>query len=134
MRTIAPEWISVWCHRNCKDSFGPSMSVMEHTKRCYKYREKWIGAVLYLCLELIPITVLLAIILVFRISVTSAPMTCFVVYSQMLIIGSCLSWPDDSNIGSITFTDTGTLRNVSKVILTLYGILNSAFTLWPLFA
>ena len=112
---------------NCKDSFGPSMSVMEHTKQCYKCTNTWIGIVLYLFLEFIPITVLFAIILVFRIGVTSAPMTCFVMYSQMIIIECYSSWPDDSNISSAMFTDMGTLQTVSKVILTLYGTLNSEF-------
>ena len=50
-------------------------------------------------------------------------------YSQMIIIGCYISWPDDSYMGVVVFTDTGTLRTVSKVFLTFYGILNSEFFL-----
>ena len=112
----------------CKDGFGPSIAVMGHAnlKQCYKCREAWIGAILYLFLEFVPITVLFTIFLVFRISVTSAPMTCFVMYSQIIILGCYKFWPDCS-IGDTVFTETGTLRTVSKIFLTFYGFLNSEF-------
>ena len=84
----APLHRSGFLCRKCKDSFGPSIAVMGHTnlKQCYKCREAWIGVVLYLFLEFVPITVLFTIFLVFRISVTSAPMTCFVMYTVRLLL------------------------------------------------
>ena len=79
--TALNDYICAPLHRSgflcskCKDGFGPSIAVMGYTnlKQCYKCREAWIGVVLYLFLEFVPITVLFTIFLIFRISVTSAP-------------------------------------------------------------
>ena len=111
----------------CRDGFGPSINVMESTLQCYKCGKTWSGVVLYLFLEFVPITLLFVIILVFRIRVTSAPMTCFIMYSQLIIIACYNLRPNVFALGEAVFTDTGTLRTVSKVFLTLYGVLNLDF-------
>ena len=111
----------------CRDDFGPSVNIMLSTQQCYKCRKTWTGVVLYLFLEFVPITMLFVIILVFRIRVTSAPMTCFIMYSQLIMIACYNSHPDVLALGGAVFTDTGTLRTVSKVFLTLYGVLNLDF-------
>ena len=43
------------------------------------------GVPLFLFLEFVPITVFYLIVLVFQISVTSAPMPCFIISSQFII-------------------------------------------------
>ena len=47
--------------------------------------DTWYGVPLYLFLEFVPITVFYLVILIFQISVTTAPMTCYVVYSQLIV-------------------------------------------------
>ena len=111
----------------CKSGFGPSASVMESHRECYICGETWSAVAFYLCLEFVPITLFFAIILVFHISVTSAPMTCFIMYCQLIIIGCYHTWPDDRHLGHVVFTDTGKLHPVSKICLTLYGVLNLDF-------
>ena len=114
------------CHK-CKDGFGPSMSIRKRMPQCYKCGNTLTRVALYIFLEFFPITVFFVIILIFHIRVTSAPMTCFIMYSQLIIIACYKSPPDDLDLGEAVFTDTGTLRTVSKVFLTLYGVLNLDF-------
>ena len=85
-------------------------------------RGPWL--LLFLEFVLVLITLCFAIILAFCISVTTAPMTltCFITYSQLIILACYHSWPYDSYLDDVVFTDTGTLHSVSKVFLTLYGV------------
>ena len=110
----------------CSDGFGPSMILTTYTDVCYNCTELWYGMTLYLFLEFVPITVFYILILVFQVSVTSAPMTCFIMYSQLTIIAFRTSW-DGCLLCRVQFTEAGSLRVVSKVILTLYGVFNLDF-------
>ena len=104
----------------CRDGFGQSMTVMESRPQCYKCEKTWTGVVLYLFLEFVPITVIFVIILVFCIRVISAPMTCFIMYSQLITIACYSSRPDALALGEAVFTDTGTLRTVSSLSHSLW--------------
>ena len=71
------------CHW-CIPGFGPSLySVKFQCTDCTK--NAWLGTFFYLLVELVPITVFYLLILAFRIHITSesAPMTCFIAYSQI---------------------------------------------------
>ena len=70
------------CHR-CIPGFGPSVTSVNFP--CSKCTNIWLGSLLYLLVELIPITLLYILILVFRINITSAPMTCLIMYSQGVV-------------------------------------------------
>ena len=110
----------------CSDGFGPSMILTACTDKCYNCYEAWHGMTLYLFLEFIPITVFYLFVLTFRVSVTSAPMTCFIMYSQLIIITFYYFWGEPP-LDQVQFTETGDLNLVSKVILTLYGVFNLDF-------
>ena len=106
----------------------PSMSIIEHPNDCYRCTDSWHGVILYLIIVLVPVTLLYLIILVFQIRMTSAPIPCFVLYSQLVCI--VLSHPWETGYHKITmlmFTETGDLRAVTKVILITYGIFNLDF-------
>ena len=64
---------------------GYALAVNSYNYKCVKCTDKWYGAFLYLSIELISVTVLYFILLVFRIRLTSSPMTCFIMYSQILV-------------------------------------------------
>ena len=108
----------------CADGFGPSVTSLEHM--CTRCTDAWYGVPLFLFLQFVPITVFYLIILVFQISMTSAPMTCFVMHAQFIVMslrspltviingGPC--WPTISKFD-----------NIMKIIFTLYGILNLDF-------
>ena len=95
---------------DCIDGFGPSMSIIEHPNDCYRCRDNWHGVILYLIIVLVPVTLLYLVILVFQIRMTSAPIPCFVMYSQLVCI--VLSHPWETGYHKITmlmFTETGDL-------------------------
>ena len=73
------------------------------------------------------------LILVFQVRLTSAPMTCFIMYSQLVVLifyEVCGVEPSTSEsvFNQIKFIDNGnTLRIGTKILLTLYGIFNLDF-------
>ena len=68
----------------CADGFGPSVTSFGH--RYVNCTDIWYGVPLFLLLEFAPITVLYLVILVLQISITSAPLPCFIMYAQFIII------------------------------------------------
>ena len=71
----------------CIEGFGQSMIPSSYIDRCYNCRKSLYGVPLYLSLQLIPLTVFF-----FRISVTSAPLTGFIMYSQLIVMALNISW------------------------------------------
>ena len=67
----------------CKE--GYAIAINSYNYKCVECSEEWYGILYYLLMQFIPITVLYIVILVFRISMTSAPMTCFIMYSQLIV-------------------------------------------------
>ena len=109
----------------CVDGFGPS--VTSSVYKCAKCTDAWYGVSLFLVVEFVPITVFYLIILVFQISVASAPMPCFVMYAQCVIVVFYLCIYSDNDLGKIVFDKDGHLRLDMKIIHTIYGVLNLDF-------
>ena len=63
---------------------------------------------------------------VFQIKLTSAPMTCFIVYSQLIVMAFEAECADQvsTNLFSHVKFKNGDLQMETKFILTLYGIFN----------
>ena len=105
------------------DGFGPSVTSFGY--RCANCTDTWYRVPLFLVLNFAPITVLYLLILVFQISITSAPMPCFIMYAHLLVIVF------DSDISKlvieIILTDNWDLRLDMQIIITLYGLLNLDF-------
>ena len=68
--------------RNCVDGFGPSVTSVQY--QCSNCTRVWYGIPLYLLLEFVPVTIFYSMIVMFRLHLTSAPMTCFIMYSQLV--------------------------------------------------
>ena len=64
----------------CEPGYGPAV----HQAGFLCAKCEWYGVPVYLLLEFVPVTLFYIIILVFRISLTSAPMISFVIYCQMV--------------------------------------------------
>ena len=114
----------------CKSGYGPSMVFTPCTNACYACKDNWYNVILYLLLELVPITVFYLFILVFQIKLTSAPMTCFIFYSQLTVMAfeeKCDDGATQTLFSQVKFTKKGDLRTETKIILTLYGIFNLDF-------
>ena len=107
----------------CADGFGPSMTSFGY--RCVNCSDAWYGMPLFLILKLVPITVLYLIILIFQISIISAPMPCFIMYAQLLavVIDSNSSVP----ITKAILTENWNLRLDMQIIISLYGLFNLDF-------
>ena len=69
--------------RECIDGFGPSVTSLGY--ECTNCSDAWKGILLYIIAEFGPTTLFYFIVLSFRISMTSAPMTCFIMYSQIVV-------------------------------------------------
>ena len=112
----------------CIDGFGPSISLIDDPYNCFRCTNNWHGVILYLVIVLVPVTLFYLIILVFQIRMTSAPMPCFILYSQLVVNLLSHSW--DSSFGvieNIEFTNEVDLRTVTRLILVFYGIFNLDF-------
>ena len=112
----------------CIDGFGPSMSLFEHPNHCYECRGAYRGVMLYLAIVLLPLTLLYLLILIFQIRMTSAPIPCFIMYSQLIVVAFSDTWGKSfDELATLIFTKTGNTRAVTKVILVLYGIFDLDF-------
>ena len=108
----------------CADGFGPSATPFGY--QCVNCTNTWYGVPLFLFLEFVPITVFYLIVLVFQISVTSAPMPCFIISSQF-IIATFDSFMMQDEQRQLVITDHWDLRLDMKIVLSLYQIFNLDF-------
>ena len=74
-----------WLCKDCIDGFGPSVTSVGYkcTNNC---ADDWYRVLLYQFLEFVPITAFYLVVLTFRIRMTSAPMTCFILYCQLVML------------------------------------------------
>ena len=109
----------------CADGFGPS--VTSFGQRCVNCSDAWYGVPLFLLLKLVPITVLYLIILAFQISVTSAPMPCFIMYAQTISTVFDLRYSASPLIASTILKNNGTVSVFAKIIDAIYGMFHLDF-------
>ena len=76
---------------DCIDGFSISMTSIG--SKCSNCTDAWYGVPLYLVIELVPITAFYLLILVFQIHITSAPMTSFILYSQISMFALVIDPP-----------------------------------------
>ena len=67
----------------CIDDYGQSATSFGY--KCTKCSDSWSGVIIYLLVDFGAVTVMYFIILLFRINMTTAPMTCFILYSQLVV-------------------------------------------------
>ena len=116
----------------CKSGYGPAV-ISERascSNQCYICKDIWYKSLLYLLFQFIPVTVFCLLILVFQIRLTSAPVTCFIMYSQLVVLAFYKDCNSQSTYSStlfrqIKFTDSGEILSVeTKILFTLYGVFN----------
>ena len=117
----------------CKSGYGPAIisepASCSNNILCYKCKDTWYNLLLYLLLQFTPLTVFYLLILVLQVRLTSAPMTFFIMYSQLVVFAFHEECGHSVNFFSqIKYTDTGeTLRVGTKILLTIYGVFNLDF-------
>ena len=105
--------------RDCIDGFGPS--VVSTGYACANCTENNYGWMLYILSEFVPATVFFFVVLTLRIHITSAPMNCFVMFSQLLV--NTLNHEPGIQ-GALMSQLDKTSHAVFKVIVTGYGFWN----------
>ena len=107
----------------CADGFGPS--VTSYGNKCANCTNTWYHIPLFLFAHFVPLTVLYIIILVFRISVVSPPIPCFIMYAQFVVFEFDL-YNDTlfNNSHNLIFTNEGDIRLDMKILHTFYGLFN----------
>ena len=110
----------------CKDGFGPAVMYVGFQIQCSECVGVWYGIPLYLFLELFPITVFYLILLIFQINITSAPMTSYIMYSQLIIIAY------DRLLSGDMPVLTGILFSMNKYHQLIVKVLISSYDVWNL--
>ena len=106
----------------CLDGFGVSVTSLGYP--CSDCTGVWYGIPLFLFLEFVPITVFYVLILAYRINITSAPMTSFVMLSQLIAYAVTLS-PKDQSVARVLLGRGG--FGSLNFIVALYDIWNLDF-------
>ena len=105
--------------RDCIDGFGPSVVSIGYA--CANCTENKYGWMLYILSEFVPATVFYFAVLTLRIKITSAPMNCFVMFSQIVVNVATHS---QQFYGPLMAELDVTSRPIFKVIITGYGFWN----------
>ena len=116
----------------CKDGFGPAVGSFGFQIQCSNCTASgWYGILLYMVLEIVPVTIFyFVLILVFQINITPAPMTCYIMYSQLIPLWWNLAFAgQDINLSSEMFISNhkSTSEFFRKLILALYDLWNLHF-------
>ena len=99
---------------DCEEGYGLTLSYT-----CSNCSGIWYGIPLYLVVELVPVTILYFALLAFQINLTSAPITCFILYSQ--IISFEVQYDRRHPVGSLLYQMRETKLDILK---TIYGVMN----------
>ena len=110
---------------DCVDHYGPS--VTSYGYECSKCASSWQGILMYLLVEFLPITLLYLVILIFQIDLVTPPVPCFIMYSQLVYSGFHYYAMEAPSAHQVMFTDSFTLRPITKILLTFCGIMNLDF-------
>ena len=109
----------------CANGFGPSVTSFGY--RCANCTDDWHGVPLFLFLEFVPITLFYMICLAFRISITSAPMPCFIMYAQIIIATFDSTTASTPMLRKIIPKEKWNRRLDMHITLLLYRIFNLEF-------
>ena len=106
----------------CTDGFGPAVTSFGY--RCANCTDALYGVPLFLFLKFVPITVFYIICLAFQISVTSAPMPCFIMYAQIIVVTFDFTTTNTPVLYEIIPRDNLDHRLDIKIALILYRVFN----------
>ena len=113
----------------CKEGYGHAVtSVGFQYFECAKCSGNWHGISLYLFLELFPITAFYIVILIFQVKITSAPMTCFILYSQLVVVANDHIFGGDDPM----FDDVSLLLSQHSTTKFLFNAVYAFYDIWNL--
>ena len=103
----------------CADGFG--ISVTTYGYECTNCTGVWYAVPFFLFLEFVPVTVFYLVVLTFKISITSPPMPCFIMYAQIVLYLYSRE-QQGLNYGVIFLTKNGELTLGMKIIQAIYDL------------
>lgn len=107
----------------CREGYG--LSVANLYMRCVQCSlSEGVGWLLFFLLQLIPVTIMFALIIVFRLSITQPPMNVFVLYSQLSLV--------IIYINAVRFQPPFLSSSTTSVFVTLRSIYLPVLSLWNL--
>ena len=109
----------------CADGFGPSVTSFEY--KCANCNEMRYAVPLFLFLEFAPLTIFYVICLVFQISVTSAPMPCYIMYAQIIVATFDSATSVTPSLKKVIPKEEWNRKLDLHIILLLYRVLNLEF-------
>ena len=109
----------------CADGFGPSVTSFGY--RCANCTVAWYGVPFFLFLEFVPITVFYIICLTFQISITSAPMPCFIMYAQIIVATFTSATSSTPSLNKIIPEEKWNRRLDMHITQLLYRVFNLEF-------
>ena len=112
----------------CKDGFGPAVTSIGFLIVCSNCTGVWYGIPLYIFLEFVPVTIFYLLILIFEFNITTAPMTCYILFSQLVPLWWNFAFDgEDFNVSRQMFILNKESEIFRKIILTLYDVWNLQF-------
>ena len=113
----------------CKEGYGHSVtSIGFQYFECSNCSNAWYGIPLYLLLEFAPITIFYLIILILQVNITSGPMTCYILYSQIIIvIYDNVYGGDDPEVRDVLLLEGKHSELWFSFVLTVYDMWNLRF-------
>ena len=121
------------CSR-CADGFGPAVMSVGFQIQCSQCIGAWYGIPLYLFLELCPVTIFYLILLIFQINITSAPMTSYIMYSQIIVLTTDRIFSLDMPVLTGVMFSLIKFLQWSYYLCMIFGIFAFFATLCPPFA
>ena len=108
----------------CIDGFSPSFTSLDYMACSNCTASKYFGVPLFILIEIVPITLFYLVFLLLQINITLSPMTCYIFYSQVMMIAVAAP----SAKSQLLEMDTGWFQSNFDVIANaLYGIWNLDF-------
>lgn len=112
----------------CKDGFGLAVTSVGFNIQCSNCTNVWYAISLYLFLEFVPVTIFYLIILIFQVNITSAPMTCYIMYSQLVALWWSSAFDgEDFNVSKQMFILNSHTELFRKIVLSMYDVWNLRF-------
>ena len=112
----------------CIDGFSPSFTSRDYMACSNCTASRYYGVPLFILATFVPITLFYLTFLLFQINVTSSPMTCYIFYSQLMMLGTTSAVKSQLLKSNAYFFKT----NFDLATYTLYGLWNLDFLRYSL--